>query len=170
MPKPRTKLDKLDALAQGDPLKILALMLWKNRLREPDLFMQIEEKDIDGFEDCVRYLKVIPEVLIERPAGLPAQPAIPATHHRRAVPARPATPPKPFVIVTLTDAQTGDCFRPIENNEHDYDRSLEMAKIKRIREQAPQMASRLVEQVNKGELSLSDAQDAAEALLLLSRA
>jgi hypothetical protein len=60
-------LDPLDALAQGDPLRVIALMLWKNRHREPDMYVQITERDIEGFEACVNYLKVKPTVLIKRP-------------------------------------------------------------------------------------------------------
>jgi hypothetical protein len=60
-------LDPLDELAQGDPLRVIALMLWKNRHREPDMYVQITERDIEGFEACVNYLKVKPTVLIKRP-------------------------------------------------------------------------------------------------------
>lgn len=165
----RKQLDPLDALAQGDPKNVIALMLWKARHREPDLYVQIEEKDIAGFEACVEYLKVKPVVKIARPEGLQAQEAIAATGNRRAVPARSATPPKPYVIVTLTD-EKGDAIRPVENNEADFDIARDAQQLRRARDHAPELANRIVNQARSGEFSLSDIQDAANALLILSRA
>lgn len=162
------KLDPLDALAQGDPQRVMALMLWKNRLRQPDMYVQITEHDIQGFDDCVAYLKVKPVVKIERPAGLPAQDAIPAQGNRRAVPARAASPAKPYVIVTLVD-ERGDAIRPIENNQQDYDTAAAASEVRKARDQAAALAERLVAQARTGEFSLSDMTDAANALLILSR-
>ena len=166
----KAKLDPLDALAGGDPRGIIALMIWKNRLREPDMFVKIEEGDIAGFQDCVRYLKVVPDVLIERPAGLPEQAAIPATANRRAIPGRAATPPKPYVIVTLVEKGTKNMIRPVENNETDYDRAADVQKVRKARDQAGGLAQRLRHQAASGEYSLSDMSDAAEALEILARA
>jgi hypothetical protein len=163
------KLDPLDALAQGDPKQIIALMLWKARHREPDMYVQFEEKDIAAFEDCARYLKVTPEVRIRRPSGLPAQAAVPATHNRRAVPGREATGPKPYVIVTLVDRGTENVIRPVENNQEDYDTAQDAIVVRKARDQAPELAQRLVNQARTGEFSMSDMQDAADALLVLAR-
>lgn len=169
--KPKTpKLDPLDALAQGDLKRVIALILWKARLREPDMYVQIDEKDIAGFDDCMRYLKVKPDVMVKRPQGLPAQAAIPAQGNRRAVTLRPATPPKPFVIVSLVEEGTENVIRPVENNEVDFDSAKDAAAIRKAREQAPDLASRLIKQASSGETSLSDMQDAANALLILARA
>lgn len=167
--KPK-QLDPLDALAQGDPLKVIALMLWKARRRQPDLYVQIDEQDIQGFEDCVAYLKVKWKVNIERPAGLPAQPALAGGPGRRPVPARAASGPKPFVIVTLVDARTGDAIRPVENNQDDFDVSQQASRVRKAQDQARQLAQRLLEQGRTGEFSLSDLQDAADALLILAEA
>lgn len=165
----KKKQDDLDALVAGDPREVIALMLWKARRANPDLYVQIEQKDIDGFYDCVRYLKVEHQVQISRPEGLPAHPGVPAAPGRRAIPARQATPPKPYVMVTLVD-QKGDAIRPVENNEDDFDAAKEVQKLKRARDQAPDLAQRIVAQARSGEYSLSDIQDAAEALITLSRA
>jgi len=167
--KKATKLDPLDALAQGDPLRVIALMLWRERMRQPDLYVQIEEKDIVGFEDCMRYLKAKPTVRIFRPEGLEAQGAIPAQGNRRAVPSRAATPPKPYVIVALVD-QKGDTIRPVENNEEDFDAAQAARDLRKARDQAPDLAQRIVQQARNGEYSLSDIQDAANALITLARA
>jgi hypothetical protein len=148
----------------------MALMLWKARHREPDLYVKIDENDLKGFDDCVAYLKVEPLVLIKRPAGLPAQAGIPATHNRRAVPGREAIPPKPFVIAALVDKQTKDAIRPIENNEGDFDTAAQAAAVRKARDQAQDLAQRLLQQARSGEYSLSDMTDSANALITMARA
>lgn len=170
MAKAQAKMNLLQALAAGDPRGVIALMLWKNRLREPDMYVQITEDDIKGFQDCTAYLKVIPEVRIHQPGEIPAQPAIAATANRRAVPARAAIPPRPYVMVTLVEKGTENAIRPVENNEADYDAAQAASKVRQAKSDAPQMASRLINMATKGEFSLSEIQDAADALIILSRA
>ncbi len=159
----------LDGLAEGDPLKVMALMLWKNRFREPDMYVQIFEKDIEGLKACVDYLEVTPVVSIHRPQGQDAQPAQPGSSTRRPVPALPTQPAKPYVIVTLVDAR-GDMIKPIENNERDFDAADEAAKVRKAKDQAADLAQRILQQAQSGESSLSDTQDAADALVILARA
>lgn len=167
MPKPA---DPLDEFAAADPKAVMALMLWKARLREPDLFVQITEKDLEGFHACMRYLKVIPDVRIHRPQGLPATPAVPATAHRSAIPAREATPPKPFVMVTLVEKGTDNGIRPVEDNQDDFEASELAVLVRKASDNAQTYADRIVNAANSGEFSLSEMRDAAEALLILARA
>lgn len=152
---------------------MIALMLWVARKRNPDLYVQITEKDIQAFEDCVQYLKVTPEVRIERPQGLPAQASIPASGSRRAVPGREATPPKPYVIVSLLGRDvkgiTGP-IQPIENNEADFDEQQKLTQVRRWKDRAPDLASRLVNAASRGEFSSNDMEDAAQALVALAGA
>lgn len=164
------KLDQLDELAQGDPNMIIALILWKMRKRNPDMTVLIKQEDLDGFNACVNYLKVTPEVLIKRPPAIPAQPGIPATHNRRAVQAREEIPARPYVVVNLVEAGTTNTIRPIENNQQDYDEQQQRARIMRARDNAPMLAGRLIAQANSGEYSLSDMTDAAQTLQMLSEA
>jgi hypothetical protein len=160
----------LDALAAGDPKKVIALMLWKARHQQPSLYAQINEDDLETFGACVRYLKTEPEISITRPQGVPAQAAIPAQGNRRAVPARAAIPPRPYVIVALVDKKTGDAVRPVENNQDDFDRAAETQQVLKARQDAPLLAQRILHQAATGEYSLSDLQDAAQALNTLARA
>ena len=160
----------LDAINENDPLYVISLMLWQDRFREPDMYRQIELRDIEGLKACVGYQKVKPTVKIYRPGGQAAQTAMLASGKRKAVPARQATAPKPYVIVTLVDERTGDVIRPIEDNESDYGKSQDASKIHRAREQAPEMAQRLNLIAKTGEYYTSDLSDIANALLLLSRA
>jgi hypothetical protein len=151
----------LDALAAGDPKKVIALMLWKARHQQPSLYAQINEDDLETFGACVRYLKTEPEISITRPQGVPAQAAIPAQGNRRAVPARAAIP---------VDKKTGDAVRPVENNQDDFDRAAETQQVLKARQDAPLLAQRILHQAATGEYSLSDLQDAAQALNTLARA
>lgn len=168
-------LDLFVALAKDNPEVAIQVMLWKARLTQPDLYVQVTEADLKGLSDCANYLKVKPRVLIHRDAGLPAQPAQPAAGNRRAIPARPATEPKPYaVIVLVEEAKDGtpsmNAIRPVENNEVDYDRAQEEAAKRRARDVAPDLATRLMRASQTGDYSSSDLQEAANALVVLSRA
>jgi len=64
-------------------------MLWKARRRQPDLYVKIDEEDLKGFEDCVTYLKVVPEVMIRRPPPIaPSQEYLQWGKRRRSQPGR----------------------------------------------------------------------------------
>lgn len=164
------ELDQFDALAASDPKKIIALMLWKLRHRFPEMAMEITEKDIKGFNDCVAFLRVEPAVLIKRPGGVPAQEAQPAAGNRRAVPARAAIPPKDVVVVALVADGTENAIRAVENNVDDYQAGQDAQKVQSARERATELANRITSQANTGDVSLSDVRDAADALLLLAKA
>jgi hypothetical protein len=168
------KLDPLDALMQ-DPLKVMALMIWVNRHRNPDMFFQINEADLEAFDACMKYQKLKPGVLIKRPPEIPGQAAIPATGNRRAIPARAAIPARPYVMVSLVEIDkagklTENAIRPVENNEDDYDTQQQVAAVRRAKDRAPDLANQILKGAANGETSLSDIQDAADALLTLSRA
>lgn len=165
----KAKVDTLDALVGGDAKGVIAMMLWNNRMREPDMFAKIDEEQVKAFQESCRFQKLVPDIRIFRPGGLAAQPAIPAAGNKRAVPAREAIPPKPYVVVTLVEKGTSNVIRPIENNEADYDVAQDTSRFRKAKSDAPGMARRLLEMAKTGEYSLSDIQDTADALLLLSR-
>lgn len=161
------KADPLDALA-ADPSRVLMLALWQQRHRNPDLFVQINEEDLAGFQACVDYLKVKPALKIIRPQGVAAQAAVQKGSKNYA--AREAIPPRPYVIAAVVDAKTGDAIRPIESNEDDFDRQKETAAVHRARDMAPILAQRLIQQGNTGDTSLADMTDAANALMVMAKA
>lgn len=159
----------LDAVA-ADPKKVIALMLWKARHQEPDMYVQITERDLEAFNASNTHQKMVPDVMIKRPAGLPAQAAVPASAGRRAVPGREAGEPKPYVIVTLVEKGTENVIRSVEDNQADLDTSRDAAAVRKARDQADSLAGRILGQMRTGEFSNSDLQDAADALVLLARA
>lgn len=165
----KAKKDALDQLAEADPREILALILWKDRHRNPEMAVQISEKDLKGFRDCMTYLEVTPEVVVFRPQGRPAQPAIPAAGNRRGTPARPAEPPRPFVAVNLVAKGTMNAIKPIENNEEDAQLRDAGDARRRYADRAPVIAQALMGGIASREYSTATMQEAAEALMALSR-
>ena len=161
--------DVLDALARSDPKRIIALMLWKDRHRNPEMALQITQPDLKGFTDCMNYLEVEPDVVIFRPQGRPAQAAIPAMGKRRAVPAYPSEPPRPFVTVNLVQRGTMNSIKPIENNEDDAKKRDQGEELRRWRDKAPQIARQLLQDVGAGQFSTATIQEAAQALVALAR-
>jgi len=171
---PKDPLDAFVEAANADPKRAIAIMLWRARMTNPDMYVRVEEKDLQGLADCVNYLKVKPAILIHREQGQPAQPGLPATKDRRAVPPRMATAPKPYAVIALVEQDkngnpTMNMIKPVENNQEDYDRSLEVAAIQRARDMAPDLAQRLVHASRTGDFSSSDLQEAASALELLAK-
>lgn len=168
MSKPRPlKKDALDLLAEGDPKKIIALMFWRERFKNPGMSLQITEKDLQGFEECVTYLGVKAEVSIYRPQGRPAQEAVPAEKGKRGIAARAAEPPRPFVFVGVVDGQ-GNQIKPIENNEEDADLRDLANEVRKAKDRAPQLAALLIGMCQSGTFSTSEIQDAARALTVLA--
>lgn len=163
--------DLLDVLAKADPRRVIALMLWKQRFENPEMAVQITEKDITGFDQCAAYLKVEPGVRIERPLGRPGQAPIPAMGNRRAVPGYPPEPPRPFVVVAVVEKGTENGIRPIENNEEDNQRRIEGEERRRARENATGLAQSLEGMSAQGaDISSSILREAAAVMRLLARA
>lgn len=159
--------DPLDALATGPVEDVLAMMLWKVRHQHPDLSMQFTPKDLTGYAQCVEYQKATPEVRVFRPQGIPAQEAIPAQGNRRAVPARPAMPPRDFVVVSLVHQGTEDAIRVVENNEEDNERRKAAEHLASVKAQVPDLAARLERYARSGELVGSDLLEASRWLRIM---
>lgn len=167
--------DALDALATGDPKDVIALLFWRERFRNPDMSVHITKEDLDKFHASVEFLGVTPQVSIYRPEGRPAQEAVaavPGAHGKtgtRAIPARPAEPPRPYVFVGVTDAQ-GNILKPIESDEDDAQRRDDANNVRRWKDKAPMLASLLVSMATSGTFSNAEIGEAAEALRVLARA
>lgn len=172
----KTKKDTLDLLADGDPKKIIALLLWKMRHQMPELSTQITEKDVSEFERSCDYLGVTPDVAIVRPQGRPAQEAIPAaaakpgSPARRGVPARPAEPARPYVFVGVVAKGTMDSVKPIESDEDAARRRDEADYLRRTKDKAPGLAGQILADAQRGVFSNATLAEAAQALQTLARA
>lgn len=161
--------DALDALAIGPLKDVIALMLWKNRHNEPELSVQLTERDLSGFRACVEYLHVTPEVRIVRPQGLPGHGGIPATRTRSAIPPADPTPSKPYVVVALVEKGTDNRIVPVENNEEDWQAAEEAKNFNRARDIALRLAGELQQAAATGNYSSSSLDEAAKCLVALAR-
>ena len=50
---------RIDVLMKSGPRALLALLLWKDRMRNPSLSVTITERDLEGLEKCVRFQKSV---------------------------------------------------------------------------------------------------------------
>lgn len=161
-------LDRFEALCNAeDPMRALMLMFWKNRNQNDAFSIDVTAADLKGFEDCINYLEVNPQIRVFRPRGMPTHPGAPATETRSAIAPRPAGRPKDYVVIQMVD-QNGDAFVPIENNEADLKRSQEAKRIQRIRDTASQLAGQLIADLQANTTSSSTVMEAAEALKVLA--
>lgn len=162
--------DPLDAFveaANANPAKAIAMLFWMARFDNPDFTVTIKAKDLKAFADCTQYLEVKPKIQILRPQGAPAQEAIPAAGTRRGIPGRPASPPKPYVIVQMVD-QDGNGFVPIENNEDDLERQEESRTLLDWKDRAPRIAAQLQQEMAANITSNDTISQAIQALKILS--
>lgn len=168
--------DPLDALASADPKRVIALLLWRDRFRNPELSVQIREEEIAEFDECCTFLNVEPTVAIVRPQGRPAQEAVPASPGKRGIAARPAEPPRPYVFVGVVDGKlyrkdgSLNVIKPIENSEENAAKRDEAAAVRRYREKAPMLASLLTSMAQSGTFSNAEITEAADALRFFARA
>lgn len=162
--------DPVDALVEqvrrGDTNRVLQLLLWKQRFENPGFTVELHPADIRAFDECVAYLGITPTVHVIRPGGAPAREAF-TTNRGQTVPAKPALPPKPYVVVQMTDDQ-GHTFVAIENNVADYERQQQAKAADQVRANARSIAGQLQAMANSGSFSTATINDAARALLLLA--
>lgn len=167
--------DALDALANGDPKNVIALLFWLDRFRNPELSAQITAADVEKFNASCAYLGVEPQVSIYRPEGRPAQEAVaavaaaPGRPARRGIPARPAEPARPYVFVGVTD-KDGNQIKPIESDEDDAKQRDEAALVRKYKDRAGMLAGLLLGMCQSGTFSNAEIQEAVEALRVLARA
>ena len=160
----------LNELVKGGADPALQLVIWKARMKNPELAMVIKPEDIKGYYDCTEYLKVKPALRIFRPGGLPAIPPSAALGNRSATAGRPEIPFADYVVVQLVNDGTTDAFKPIENNQQDFDLQEKMNRIRAIRESIPELASIVKAGVARGQFSESEIADLCDAAITLARA
>lgn len=165
-----SKAEPLDEL-ESNPTdgRAIALMLWKGRYTNPEMAIQITPDDIKSFDACIEYLEVTPEVRIHRPRGRPAQAAQPATAKRSAVPAQPAEPDKPYVLVQLVD-KDGNSIKPIESTVEGAKIRDHHDAIRRAKDNAGQIADQLLGNLAQGTTSEDTIREAAKLLKTLAKA
>lgn len=166
--EPEAPQDRLDLLEQAqDPLEIIALMLWKDRHRNPDLCVHITRDDVAEFEKCTAFLQITAGVKIERPRGAPARAALPPSRvHPQGLPAQPAETPREFVFVGVGYVEKGifNSIKPIESTEDGAERRDSFNRLRHIRERGPQLAQQLLSHAAAGTFSSAMVEEAAHML------
>jgi hypothetical protein len=165
--KPRHK-DALDSFATAPLDRVLQLVLWKLRHKNPEMAVLITEGDITGFEQSMSYQGVVPAILIERPQGRPAH----AGARGKVVSVAPFSgePPRPFVIVAVVERGKKNAIRAIENNQDDFERGDLARRIALARGKAATLAQQVRNAAASGDFTSGTLEDAAEALEVLAKA
>lgn len=164
MAKKQPAIDPLNALATGPLENVIAAMLWKNRHREPSMTMVLKASDLQGMQDCCQYLKLVPQVVVLRPEGRPAVPAIPPRGNRPGIPAQAAEPPRPHVVVALVNKGTMDAILPLENNDEDAELLVREQHRRRMQSKAGFLVQAALRMSSNGDVSTSELRDIAECL------
>lgn len=149
-PKKAVPKTPLQAFEQAPLSEIIGMLLWKNRIQNPELAVMVTEQDLKAYRDCMAYLKVTPEVKI---VGRPKYVAI--------------------VLVekdTGSEGNPGNAIKPVENNETDYATSQAAQLLRRTKETAPNLATTIRNQALGGEFSADLVIQAADALQMLCQA
>lgn len=163
---PADPIDALVELSKTDLQRAMMLVLWKMRFDNPGFTVEIHPQDLRAFDECVEYLAITPTLQVMRPGGAPARESF-TTARGQTVPAKPAIPPKPYVVVQMTDDQ-GHTFVAIENNTADYERQQQAKASDQVRANARSVATQLQAMASSGTFSTATINDAARALLLLA--
>lgn len=132
------------ALAKGPLDMLVGLMFWKLRREYPDFSMTFTEKDINGFKESLAYNEQNPKII--------------ASAH-----------PK-FVVLRIADEKTGDMITVNENNVDDLEITEQAKKVRRYRENAPQIVSNVRSEFSQGITSQDSINQLCDAALALARA
>lgn len=151
-----TAESRLDKLTTTGPRGLIALLLWKDRMRNPAMAVTITERDLEGLEKCVTFQKVEPAVEIWRkPNGVIVAMVVKGT--------------------TLKDKEgnitsIGDAITPLEDNQADKDRADAVRQLNDIRANANSLAARLLSEDAAGIATRSTIEECAQALRVLAQA
>ena len=165
---PRDPLDTFEDQCAKQLGMATAMLLWKNRFRNPEMAEQVTVEDIEKLTACVNYLGITPKIVITRPRGRPAQAAVPERAGHRAIPAKPAEPDRPFVMIQLVD-EKGDHFKAIENAEDSAKRRDESIEVGKLRDRAPQVAGDILAEIQSGTFVDSTLREAARMLTEMAK-
>ena len=128
----------------------IALVFWKQRNEWPEFSVTITEHDVRGFKESMKYQEQTPKLIIEAHQVSKAKPAV--------------------LVVRIADDRTGDQIRVSENNEADLDKAEEAKRLRRIKEQIPNMVSNALGEMSQGITSDHTIRSLCDAATALARA
>lgn len=177
-----------DALAHvmGNPLEVMAMMLWQNRIQNPDMAMSISAKDVAAYTQAMGYLAVEPEVRTFRRQDRIFVQLVDAASKvvvRRKVAGKnkeglDVIVDKDFDL-TVVDGQIplepgdvivsiGNGIRPIENNEQDFDAAAKAEAIRTAQAAGARLAQEVKNSAYGGTFSKELVVEVCDALILLT--
>lgn len=165
------KFDALDQFEQQCAAQMgmgVAMLLWKNRFINPEMSVQVTPEDISKLDACVGYLGIKPKVVVLRPQGRPEQAERPAQGERKAIPYRPADPPKNYVVIQLVD-ENGDSFKAIENDEESAKLRDQATEIGKLKDRAGIVAQNILTEMQQNTTVDSTQREAARMLTEMAR-
>ena len=113
---------------------LAALIIWNQRMQNPDMAVQIGLKDCEAMVKCVDYLGVTPSLTLKRPKDKEG-------NHRD------------YVIVALVDEKTGDSFKAVESEEDRHAEGAKAAAMKIERDSIPNLTATILAGMARGEYS-----------------
>lgn len=184
--KPAPPKDPLQALAE-DPVQLLAHLLWQRRIEAPELSIVITPKDREGLGQCLEYLEKKADVrafvrgdrVLVQMVDAGSKPVVRRIVDKlvsgQVVKAPDDVPVewKDGAVVTEpgdTIVGVGDCIRPIENNEQDYDAAARAERIRNIKSGAARLAAEVKSSAAAGTFSTAMVSEVCDALMTLANA
>lgn len=143
-PKKAVPIPKeLRDLAKGPIDLLVGLVFWQARHRVPEMGTLITAKDLHGYKACLKYNGQVPKIVIEaKPTG---------------------------VFVRMADAATGDMITPIEDNPDDFDAAQAATRLRRMRENLPNLVNAVRGDMSQGVTSNDTINQLCDAALMLAR-
>ena len=174
----------MDALV-ADPMKMMALVMWKNRIQNPDMGVAITPKDLEGFAQAVDYLKVQAQVRMFRRGENAYVQMVDAASKvvvRRKVGAKDKEghdiiADRDFDLEVVNGqyalepgdviVSIGNGIRPIENNEADYDAAARAERVRQAKVTAPSLAMQVKNGAIAGTISKEMVCEVCDVLMTL---
>ncbi len=138
------------AIAAGPHDVPIGLLFWKLRNQFPELSVTITEQDIKGFQDSMEYQEQAPKLIIEAHRVHKDKPGV--------------------LVVRIADARTGDLIRVSENSEEALQEAELAKKLRRLKEQVPNMVANVRGEMSQGITSDDTIRTLCEAATALARA
>lgn len=129
---------------EQDQTRQIMQILWAGRMINPEMSVEVREKDVQALDDCMNYLK--------------QEGTIGVTKNQHG-----------NMVIALVD-KDGNSIRPIENNEEDFDRAALAQQVARAKEAMPGVAERVRNSASVGDFSASEIMELVDMALVLAKA
>ena len=159
--------DPLDRFAASPLDRVLQLVFWKLRHKNPDMAVLITQADLEAFDQSMAYQDITPTVMVERPQGRPAHEG--ARGRKITVAPFAGEPPRPFVIVAVVEKGKKNAVRAIENNQEDFDQGALLRQIAQAKGKARVLAAAVRQSAASGDFTSGTLEEAASCLELFAK-